>query len=439
VRAVSAGSIAARMLAHEARGLLTRIARIKPFVLHETMVPAAAISTPAQAAIEAHVAAGRTHLQQDVKAYLRWLMGPGGQAARPDEMQRRYTLLRLRFNAVLSQFDIFSSAITQRSETDIGVWLAGLDEVAFDALALRGAYYPPPPVVCYLDRGMGAAIRRARTRLPGGDSNPVAIIRVPRERMVGAGVGGSLIHEVGHQGAELLGLLPSLRKAIDAARRRHVGPAREAWGCWYRWISEIIADLWSVATIGVAAPMGLLGVVSLPKAFVFRENKDDPHPTPWIRVKLSAAMGAALFPHPQWAGIARLWEQLYPIAGMPEKTRRTMAALTATMPDFVRLLVGHRPRSLRGATIAEAFPVASRQPARLLALYRAWQSSPALLHRAPPTLVFAVFGQARAGGLMSPEEESRALGALLTEWALKSALENTASCAALPRTRRAAA
>ena len=46
--------------------------------------------------------------------------------------------------------------------------------------------------------------------------------------------------------------------------------------------------------------MGLMGVVSLPRAFVFRIDLADPHPTPWLRVKLSAAMGQALYPHPQW-------------------------------------------------------------------------------------------------------------------------------------------
>jgi len=34
-----------------------------------------------------------------------------------------------------------------------------------NALALPG-FYEAPPVICYLDRGAGAAIRRARTRLP---------------------------------------------------------------------------------------------------------------------------------------------------------------------------------------------------------------------------------------------------------------------------------
>jgi hypothetical protein len=57
------------------------------------------------------------------------------------------------------------------------VWLSGLDVVAADALALP-AYYESPPVICYLDRDVGAAIRRARTRMPGGGENPVAIVRV---------------------------------------------------------------------------------------------------------------------------------------------------------------------------------------------------------------------------------------------------------------------
>jgi hypothetical protein len=36
--------------------------------------------------------------------------------------------------------------------------------------------------------------------------------------------------------------------------------------------------------------MGLMAVVSLPRAFVFRLDARDPHPVPWIRVKLSAAV-----------------------------------------------------------------------------------------------------------------------------------------------------
>ena len=66
--------------------------------------------------------------------YLRWLRGPQAQDATPAEVQARLTFLRLRFNAMLSQFDIFADALVQRTEHDNGVRLAGLDTVAADAL-----------------------------------------------------------------------------------------------------------------------------------------------------------------------------------------------------------------------------------------------------------------------------------------------------------------
>ena len=56
------------------------------------------------------------------------------------------------------QFDLFNDVITQRSENETGVWLSGLDVVSADALQLTDHYYDAPPVICYLDRGVGAAI-----------------------------------------------------------------------------------------------------------------------------------------------------------------------------------------------------------------------------------------------------------------------------------------
>ena len=174
-------------------------------------------------------------------------------------------LIRVRFNEVLSQLDLFSDAITQRSEHETGVFLSGLDALAADALRVPGADLRLPELICYLDRGPGAAIRRARTRVPGGGTTPVAIVRVPRERMVGHGIGSSLVHEVGHQAAALLDLVASLRPRLQEMQRRCGGEERLAWACWERWISEIVADFWSVARLGIGSSLGLMAVVSLPR------------------------------------------------------------------------------------------------------------------------------------------------------------------------------
>jgi hypothetical protein len=419
------------MLAQESRALLTRLARVKPFVLQETMLPAAGLLPRSQTAIESFLIGGRRHLKALVDQYLGWLGSPRAAESSAEEAQRRFSILRLRFNSVLMQFDLFNDVITQRSEDETGVWLSGLDVVSADALQLTDHYYDAPPVICYLDRGVGAAIRRARTRMPGGGENPVAIIKVPRERMVGSGIASSLIHEVGHQAAALLELVESLRPVLKGLQRGSPGES-VAWQLWERWIPEIVADFWSVARIGVGSTTGLMGVVSLPRAFVFRLNFDDPHPAPWIRVKLSAAMGQALYPQPHWANLTQLWEEYYPLARLAPKQQRLFTMLDRTMPGLVAVLVNHRPALLRGRSLTEALNLGERHPFRLRALLARWRVAPEEMYQARPTVVFAAIGQGRVEGKISPEEESAVLAKLLTHWALQSTLRASASCGMIP-------
>jgi hypothetical protein len=428
---MNASSYAHWFLDQEARGLLARLDRVKPFVLSEPMVLAASLLPAAQIAIERFLAKGRQELKKRVQDYVSWLHGDGSRAS-PEVIQRRFVFLRLRFNAVLSQLELFNQVITQRSENEQGVSLSGLDVVAADALALP-EFYEAPPVICYLDRSIGAAIRRARTRLPGGGENPVAVIRIPRERMIGSGIASSLIHEVGHQGAALLGLVPSLQLVLRAKQ----GDAREplVWRLWDRWISEIVSDFWSVARVGVVSTLGLTGVVSLPRPFVFRLNLDDPHPIPWIRVKLSCAIGNGLYPHPQWQRLARLWESYYPIADLDDERRGLLARLEASFPEFVSIVINHRPKALRGRSLRDAMNVEQRTPGRLAALFGAWSKAPRQMYRAPPSLVFAVLGQAKMDGNLSPEDESNLLAKLLSFWAVRSTLDTSAYCAAIPKSQ----
>jgi hypothetical protein len=411
------------MLAQEARSLLNRVDRMQPFVLIEPMVPAAALPAAAQAAIERHLTLGRRELRTMVRRFLGWLNGPAARRGTVADAQRRFTFLRLKFNAALTQFDLFIDVVTQRSEHGNGVWLAGLDVVSADALRLPGGYFDCPPLVCYLDRGPGAAIRRARTRLPGGGENPVAIIRVPRERMIGSSIASSLVHEVGHQGAALLDLVGSLRPVLQALQHGGSGPGH-VWRLWERWISEVVADFWSLARVGVVATLGLIGVLSLPRVFVFRLNGDDPHPVPWLRVKLSCALGRLLYPHPQWTRIERLWDSFYPLDGLAPRDRLLLEQLTASLPAMAGLLAYHRPRALCGASLVEAMAVGTRQPARLARLYRWWHAAPQRMYDSAPSLVLAVIGQARADGLLAPEDESVLLARLLTHWAMRAALDD---------------
>src|ERR1700734_2969976 len=422
------------LLEQEARSLAARLGRMKPFALIAPMVMAATVPQTAQTAMENHLTQGRRKLRVMIDEFIGWVRSPSDRRSTPAEAQKRIVFLKLRFNAVISQFHIFADVLTQRSEHEMGVWIAGLDDFAADALDLPGGYYQMPPVVCYVDRGHGGAIRRARTRLPGGDPSPVAIIKIPHERMIGSGIASSLVHETGHEAAHLLGLLQPLRALLRWRQQAGAGSA-QAWGYWERWISEVVADFWGVAKVGVASTLGLISLVSLPRAFVFRIDIRDPHPTPWIRVKLSCALGRELYPHPQWELVAKLWEMLYPMDGLDEKQKAVLEGIDASIPEFARLLVNFRPQALRGKSLKEVMPLEERHPSRLIAYYRDWVSSPAKLRTVPPSLVFAVIGQARLERKISPEAESKLLADLLSFWAMRSALDTSAICSTQPRVR----
>jgi hypothetical protein len=420
-------AMARQMLRAEARALLTRIANVRPFALHMPMVTAAAVSPAAQTSIENLLLTGTRELSLMVRSFLGWLSGSPAAV----EAQRRFNLLRLRFNAIIRQFDVFASVFAQRSEHETGVWVAGLDDVAADALSLPGGYFQAPPIICYLDKNHGAGIRRAYTRLPGGKENPVAVISVPRERMIGSGIASSLIHEVGHQAGALLGVLPSLRVAIE--RQRDASPAQaKTWSLFHQWTSEIFADFWSVARTGVGATLGLIGVVSLPSPFVFRYDPRDPHPIPWVRVRLSVAIGKALFPHRQWDRLDGVWTTLYPESLAPASLVPVLAGVRALTGAFVGLLLNHQPTALRGKSLLEVLPLGDLQPTRLAADFVRWRGQREPIRRERPSRVFAVLGQARADGKLTPEEEARILGEMLKYWALRSSMDVTADCAQLP-------
>ena len=223
----------------------------------------------------------------------------------------------------------------------------------------------------------------------------------------GWSAGGSPRHwctRCGHQGAAVLDLVTLLRADL---RRRAEAEPDGAWDVWDRWISEIVADCWSVGTLGLTSTLGLMAVVSLPPFFVFRPSGSDPHPVPYLRVLVSAGIGEALYPHPQWAGLRRTWRAMYPVTDLPAGRRAELGRIEAEIPRFVDVLVGHRPAALHGARIADLWPTSARRPERLLARFRAWGDDLEILSRQRPALVFAVLGQAKAAGLLSPEAENR--------------------------------
>jgi len=152
---------------------------------------------------------------------------------------------------------------------------------------------------------------------------------------------------------------------------------------------------------------------------------------PWVRVLLSCAIGDRLYPDPQWARLAAAWQEMYPSARIRPDLGATLDSLRTTMPAFVEVLVAHRPRRLHGRALGETLRSPHLRRTALLSRYHRWTVEPAAMDHAPPTLTFAVLGQARASGRLAPERESVLLRHAIHRWAVDSALQ-TARAAASP-------
>ncbi|MCX7727388.1 MAG: hypothetical protein N2053_11145, partial [Chitinispirillaceae bacterium] len=285
--------------------------------------------------------------------------------------------------------------------------------------------------ICYLDRGIGAAIRRAHTRLPGGDKNPLAIIRIPRERMVGCGIASSLVHEVGHQASVLLELNQSL---LPLLKERQKGTNETAWKLFERWLSEILADFWAIAKLGITATSGLMAVLSLPRAFVFRCNLDDPHPFPYIRVKISCAIGKVLYPYHPWERLYTLWENFYPLSGVGDEIKEIINTIESNLSEFVEVLVNHCPKKLKGASLKKVRGLnRAATPEELRQNYKDLKKNISLLKAVAPCFAFTLIGIAKVEGLLKPEEEGEIINRLLKEWAINRKIQFYKTCILLKK------
>lgn len=388
-----------------------------PFEMTMPMVRSASVSEEALRLIGKLLDQGKSNLRKSISHFIGSLNSYCGNES-DESLQSKYTALKLRYNQILDQLDIFADVLSQRSEHGTGVWLSGLDALAEDAMKAGKDFYKAPPLMVYLERGHGAAIRRARTRLPGGDENPVAVIQIPRERMVGNGIASSLVHEVGHQCAALLGLTVSLKDEIKKYSET-TGGNRHTWHCYERWISEIIADFWAIAQLGVSATLGLMSVVSLPGYFQFRINLHDPHPAPYIRVYLSCMFGKRLFPDPQWDRLWYLWRSFYPVNKLP-RTKQDLLRQSENESDrLIDLIVFHKPPRLNGLRLIDLFDIPQRQPDHFREVFQSFRDNSGLLNNMTPILVFAVLGQAKADQRITSKEENLLLKQQLNRWAMK--------------------
>lgn len=255
----------------------------------------------------------------------------GRDADRLEAAARAVQVFRRRYAQVETTLEFFGDAVNSRTSPGLRSALRLLDLLAVQSMApaLVPAGVPVPPVLCYVDKGMGASILRAGIRLwSPGTVNPVAAIKVVRHNVYRP---TSLFHETGHQVAHLTQWTPSVRAAIARTVADDPGLVR----MWVPWASEIAADVYAFLHTGFASVAALYDVVGDARTLL-RWPVGDPHPVGWLRTRLGCALCRAVWGAGPWDALEEAM-----LAGHPLTTADpTVAGLLGRSVPYLPALAG---------------------------------------------------------------------------------------------------
>jgi len=238
-------------------------------------------------------------------------------------------------------WDFYFELFGQR-QGKYGDWLLSCDRIAMDCY--QAAYtglgtarsVPAPPPFCYMKTGFApATIRRGiRMRRLGKQLNPFPLVQLPYHRLVNPWTLGAVLHEVSHNLQSDLGLNKDIPRQVGL-RLLKADLGRFVSSVWVRWNREMFADMSALLLGGPEVVGSLMDVIGRAPAAVFAFNPKGPHPTPYLRLLISAEMLRRLGFEKEAEQYARAWTRIYP----NPQTGTIPKSVLATFPKACALAV----------------------------------------------------------------------------------------------------
>jgi hypothetical protein len=289
-----------------------------------------------------------------------------------ERVRRAVVRFRQRFLRTETALDFYGDAVNTRTNPKVAALLAACDVLARRSLdaVLTPLGKPVPPVLTYIDKGLGASILRSGLRLWDGHTlSAAAAIKITRHNLYRP---TACLHEAGHQAAFMLGW----NEELAAAFRRELADAPAVADTWANWSSEVAADTFAFAHVGYAAVAALHDVIAGEAASVFALRPLDPHPIAFLRVLLGTQMSVRFFGAGPWDDLSRAWMRAHPIHEAPAGLRDLLAGSVARMPLIVDACLRRPVKAFGGRPITAIVDPARVRPDALARLAR--DAGPAL-------------------------------------------------------------
>jgi hypothetical protein len=264
------------------------------------------------------------------------------------QVQQQLLEFRQRYLRTETLLDFYADAIDTRTSPNIAALLRACDVLARRSMSqlLDRLGQTTPPVLTYIDKGLGASILKAGLRLWDGRTESLtAAVKITRHNLYSP---TALIHESGHQVAHAIGWSQELADVLD---RELSVVSPEVAGMWASWSSEIAADTFAFAHTGYAAVSGLHTVLAGGPVIAFRYIPGDPHPIGYIRILLGTEMCRQFFDQGPWDDLERTWRQELDLARARPEVRELLQQSLPLLPRIAELALLKPMRAFRGSPL----------------------------------------------------------------------------------------
>lgn len=287
-------------------------------------------------------------------------------------VKRGLIQLRERYLKAEETIHFYTVAINSRTTPNIAALLRACDILCMRSMQelLKPLGKEAPPVLTYVDKGVGASILKAGLRLWDGNISPVAAIKITQHNLFRP---TAIIHETGHQVAHIINWNEELAVALNNQLANHskiVGVAFSGWA------SEIAADAFAFVHTGFASVAALHDVVSGSPQAVFAYHQHDPHPVCYIRVLLSIEMCRQFYGAGPWDELEVAFKNDYDIDLVNFSSVGLIRLCVAALPDAVHLILKFPYHCFGNKSLSQIIPPDRASPQSLKKLEQA--AGPAL-------------------------------------------------------------
>jgi len=276
-------------------------------------------------------------------------------------IKRGLIQLRERYLKTEETIHFYTVAINSRTTPNIAALLRACDILCTRSMQelLRPLGKDTPPVLTYVDKGVGASILKAGLRLWDGNISNVAAIKITQHNLFRP---TAIIHETGHQVAHILNWNEELSVALSNRMTNHskiVGAAFAGWS------SEIAADAFAFVHTGFASVAALHDVVSGTPQAVFSYHQHDPHPISYIRVLLNIEMCRQFYGNGPWDELESAFKNDYDVNLVNFSSVGLIKLCVSALPDAVHLILKSSFHCFGNRSLSQIIPPNKASPQAL--------------------------------------------------------------------------